>query len=214
MLLIQEAEVIVNEVKERDAAIGRDMSRWWMYENHIRAAANIAKTIASKIDGMDENQAYICALLHDVCRTNERQEKRFHGIMGYEKLVSKDEMVANSVLVHMFPWNEVPSYEECRDMFFDNKKDYDFIVEYTKNNSPNDYDLLTQMADSLSNKNGIVTLEQRAKEYSERHGVDILSSMIEPRYRLKSYFDKKVGGNIYDLIIKDSFYNIDISRER
>lgn len=202
-LSIQKAEDIIAEVKERDTSIGRDMSRWWMYENHIRAAANIAKTIASKIDGMDENQAYICALLHDVCRTNERQEKRFHGITGYEKLVDKDGAVAQSVLVHMFPWNEIPPYEECSDMFFENKKDYDFIVEYTKNNSPNDYDLLTQMADSLSNKNGIVTLEQRAKEYSERHGVDILSSMIEPRYRLKSYFDKKVGGNIYDLVIKN-----------
>ena len=72
VLSIQKAEDIITEVKARDAAPGKDMSRWWMYENHIRAAANIAKTIASKIDGMDENQAYICALLHDVCRTNER----------------------------------------------------------------------------------------------------------------------------------------------
>lgn len=206
-LSIQEAEDIITEVKERDTIIGRDMSRWWMYENHIRAAANIAKTIASKIDGMDETQAYICGLLHDICRTNERQEKRFHGITGYEKLIDKDEKIAQSVLVHMFPFNEIPSYEECKYMFFENKKDYDFIVEYTKNNFPNDYDLLTQMADSLSNKNGIVTLEQRAKEYSERHGVDILSSMIEPRYRLKSYFDKKVGRNVYDLIIKNNSYN-------
>lgn len=213
-LSIQEAEDIIAEVKARDTAIGRDMSRWWMYENHIRAAANIAKTIASKIDDMDETQAYICGLLHDVCRTNERQEARFHSITGYEKLIDKDEMVANSVLVHMFPWNEIPPYEECKDMFFENKEDYDFIVEYTKNNSPNDYNLLTQMADSLSNKNGIVTLEQRAKEYSERHGVNILSSMIEPRYRLKSYFDKKVGGNIYDLIIKNNSYNFSINRER
>jgi len=211
-LSIQEAEDIITEVKERDAAIGRDMSRWWMYENHIRAAANIAKTIASKIDGMDETQAYICGLLHDVCRTNERQEKKFHGITGYEKLIDKDEKIAQSVLVHMFPFNEIPSYEECKYMFFENKKDYDFIVEYTKNNFPNDYDLLTQMADSLSNKNGIVTLEQRAKEYSERHGVDILSSMIKPRYRLKSYFDKKIGGNIYDLIIKNNSYNFSINR--
>lgn len=214
VLSIQGAEDIIAEVKARDTAIGRDMSRWWMYENHIRAAANIAKTIASKIDGMDETQAYICGLLHDVCRTNERQEKRFHGITGYEKLVNKDEKIANSVLVHMFPWNEIPSYEECSDMFFENKKDYDFIVEYTKNNSPNDYDLLTQMADSLSNKNGIVTLEQRAKEYSERHGVDILSSMIEPRYRLKSYFDKKIGGNIYDLFTQNHTLNLAIGRER
>ena len=80
VLSIQEAEAIIAEVKERDTVVGRDMSRWWMYENHIR-------TLASKIDGMDETQAYICALLHDVSRTNERQKARFHGVTGYEKLV-------------------------------------------------------------------------------------------------------------------------------
>ena len=93
VLSIQEAEDIIAEVKARDTAIGRDMSRWWMYENHIRTAANVARTIASKIDDMDETQAYICALLHDVARTNERQEARFHGVTGYEKLVDKDEMI-------------------------------------------------------------------------------------------------------------------------
>ena len=44
-LSIQEAEDIIAEVKERDTAIGRDMSRWWMYENRIRAAANISSMI-------------------------------------------------------------------------------------------------------------------------------------------------------------------------
>lgn len=61
---IQEAKSIIAEVKARDASIGRDMSRWWMYENHIVTAANIARIIASKIKGMDEEQAYVNALLH------------------------------------------------------------------------------------------------------------------------------------------------------
>lgn len=49
-LSIQQANEIIAEIKARDTAIGRDMSRWWMYENHIRTAANIAKTIASKAE--------------------------------------------------------------------------------------------------------------------------------------------------------------------
>ena len=83
-----------------------------MYENHIRIAANVAKTLASKIDGMDESQASICALLHDVSRTNERQKARFHGVTGYEKLIDKDETVARSALLHMFLWNKIPPYEK------------------------------------------------------------------------------------------------------
>lgn len=47
-----------------------------------------AVTIASKIKGLDAEQAYVGALLHDICRTNERNEKRFHGISGYEKLIN------------------------------------------------------------------------------------------------------------------------------
>ncbi|MBE6444338.1 MAG: HD domain-containing protein [Alphaproteobacteria bacterium] len=214
LLSIQEAEDIIAEVKGRDAAIGRDMSRWWMYENHIRAAANIAKTIASKIDGMDETQAYICGLLHDVCRTNERQEARFHSITGYEKLIDKDEMVARSALLHMFLWNKIPPYEKVAQMFFDNKKDYDFVADYIQKTKTTDEDLLIQLADNLSNKDGFVTIEQRAKDLSERRGIKISNDWLDSRYRLKSYFDKKIGGNIYDLFTKNHTYNLTISRER
>ena len=211
---IQEAEDIIAEVKARDTAIGRDMSRWWMYENHIRTAANVARTIASKIDDMDETQAYICALLHDVARTNERQETRFHGVTGYEKLVDKDEMVARSALLHMFLWNKIPPYEKVAQMFFDNKKDYDFVADYIQKTKTTDEDLLIQLADNLSNKDGFVTIEQRAKDLSERRGIKIDNDWLDSRYRLKSYFDKKIGGNIYDLFTKNHTLNLTIGRER
>lgn len=203
-LSIAEANEIIAEVKARDTAIGRDMSRWWMYENHIQTAARVARTIASKIKGMNPEQAYINALLHDVSRTNERKEGRFHGILGYEKLINKDENAARSALLHMFPWNNLPAYEQCSKMFFENKKDYCFIQNYIKNTQMTDADLLTQLADSLANKTGFVTLEQRAKEYSERHKVAICKEDMEVHYRLKAYFDKKVGCDIYNLFTKMS----------
>jgi len=198
-LSIQQANEIIAEIKARDTAIGRDMSRWWMYENHIRTAANIAKTIASKIDSMDESQAYINALLHDVCRTNERQEARFHGVTGYEKLINKDEKAARSALLHMFVWNKLQPYEKCSQMFFENKKDYAFVANFIQNTKTSDEDLLIQLADNLSNKDGFVTIEQRAQDLSERRGIKLDKEWLDSRYSLKLYFDKKVGCNIYDL---------------
>ena len=79
------------------------------------------------------------------------------------------------------------------------KDDYDFITNYIDSHKTTDEDLLIQLADSLANKNGVVTLEQRAKEYSERHNIEIPQEMIEPRYKLKAYFDNKVGCDVYGL---------------
>lgn len=205
-LSIQDAKGLIAEVKERDASIGKDMSRWWMYENHIVTAANVARTIASKIKGMDEEQAYVNALLHDICRTNERQAARFHGISGYEKLIDKDEKAARSSIVHMFPWNKIPFFEKCSQMFFGNKKDYDFVSEYFNEYEATDSDFLIQLSDTLANKNGIVTIEQRAEEYAQRNGLNLTSSlmkeMLAPRIELKEYFDKKVGCDVYKLFTK------------
>ena len=197
---IQDAKDIIAEVKNRDALSGKDISRWWMYENHIITAARIAKIIASKIKGMNDEQAYVNALLHDVCRTNERQENRFHGISGYEKLISKDEKAARASLLHMFLWNRIQPFRKCEQMFFGNKKDYDFVADYIKNTQVTDDDLLVQLVDNLANKNGFVTIEQRAKDLSERKGVVLDQEWFETRHRLKTYFDKKIGCDIYNLV--------------
>ncbi len=202
MLKISDAHQIIDEIKARDTAIGRDMSRWWMYENHIVTAAKIAKAIASKINGIDEDQAYVCALLHDVCRTNERHEAKFHGISGYEKLIDKDEMAARSALLHMFLWNQMQPFEKCSTMFFDNKQDYDFVADYIKNTKPTDFDLLMQLADNLSNMNGFVTIEDRAKDLAERRGIALSQEWYDSRNNLKAYFDRKTGIDIYTLFNK------------
>lgn len=209
-LSIQDAKGLIAEVKERDASIGKDMSRWWMYENHIVTAANVARTIASKIKGMDEEQAYVNALLHDICRTNERQAARFHGISGYEKLIDKDEKAARAAIVHMFLWNKIPPFEKCSQMFFGNKKDYDFVSAYLKSTQICEDDLLVQLADNLSNKNGFVSIEQRAKDLSERKGIVFDETWLEIRYSLKTYFDKKIGCDVYKLFTKMPI----VSRER
>ena len=199
MLSARQAKQLISDLKEREISLGRQPETWFTYENHIMGVATVAKTIALKIPDMNVDEIYISALLHDICRTEESREQRFHGILGYEKLKDIDEKSARSALLHMFPWNKLPHYEICSDMFFNRKDDYDFITNYIDSHKTTDEDLLIQLADSLANKNGVVTLEQRAKEYSERHNIEIPQEMIEPRYKLKAYFDNKVGCDVYGL---------------
>ncbi len=198
MLSVQEAKNLIKELRENEINFGRKPETWFTYENHIENAANVAKIVASKIANMDVEEVYISAMLHDICRTEEDRKQRFHGILGYEKLKDIDEKSARSSLLHMFPWNKLPEYEKCSKIFFNKKEDYDFIANFIKTHKTTDEDLLIQLADSLANKDGIVTLEQRAKEYYERRGEEV--PQIEARYKLKSYFDKKVGCDIYSLL--------------
>ncbi len=197
-LSIQEAQNLITQLKEKEISLGRAPETWFTYENHVYGVANVAKTIASHIKNMDADKVYISAILHDICRTEEDREQRFHGILGYEKLIDKDEKAARAAILHMFPWGKIPPFEKCSKMFFEKIEDYNFVADFINNTELNDVDLLIQLSDSLANKDGIVTLEQRAKEYSERHGIEISPSVIQPRQELKTYFDKKLGLNIYN----------------
>lgn len=200
MLSIIQAKKLINELKEKEISLGRQPETWFTYENHVMGVANVAKAIAQKIPEMNTEEISVAAMLHDICKTEELREQRFHGILGYEKLINFDEKAARSALLHMFPWNFLPPYQDCSKMFFDKKDDYEFIADYIHTHNTTDEDLLIQLADGLANKNGIVTLEERAQEYSQRHGIEIPKEMIEPRYKLKSYFDTKVGCDVYTLL--------------
>lgn len=48
-LSIAEANEIIAEVKARDTALGRDMSRWWMYENHIKKQLVLPELLPQKL---------------------------------------------------------------------------------------------------------------------------------------------------------------------
>ena len=212
-LSLNDAKGLIEAVKQEEIALGRPENTWYFYENHVFGVAQVAKTISMKIPGMDPERIYVIALLHDIAKTKEAdpngiypavlrpEEKinRFHGILGYEMLKDKDEDAARANLLHTFPWNILPPFEKCSKLFFNNKQDYDFIANYIKNNPLKEEDLLIQLADSMANKNGVVTLEQRAKEFAEARKIEIPQEFFEPYMKLKHYFDKKINGDIYEL---------------
>ena len=195
---VAQAQNLIDELKQKEILLGRDPKTWYTYENHVYGAAKIAKMIASEIKTMIPDRAYVMGLLHDICRTEEDREKRFHGIMGYEKLISRDKDVARICLIHTFPWNRLPAYDKCINLFYNNEKDYQFVADFMKNNKPTDEDYLIQLCDNLANKDGFVTIEQRAAEYIERHGKVNVDSILIDSNEIKKYFENKIGHNIYD----------------
>ncbi|MBQ9035731.1 MAG: HD domain-containing protein [Alphaproteobacteria bacterium] len=198
LISVSKAQNFIEELKQNELALGRDPKTWFTYENHVYGTAQIAKMIASEISTMNADRVYVMGLLHDICRTEEDRVQRFHGILGYEKLINQDKDVARICLVHMFPWSNLPPYEQCTNLFYGKEKDYQFIANFIKNNKPVDEDYLIQLCDNLANKNGLVTLEQRAAEFIERHGNVNVDDILIDSNEIKKYFDKKIGHDIYD----------------
>ncbi len=197
-----QAHGIIEQVKKQEIALGRDPNTWYLYENHVVGAAKIAQMIASEIPVMDENRVYVMGLLHDVCKTEEDRKERFHGILGYEKLCNQDEEIARACLLHSFPWRKLACYEMYAHWFYNKKEDYDFIENYIATHPAKDEDYLIELCDNLANKDGFVTLEQRAEEYGSRHPSEDLSPILIASNEIKDYFEKKIGHCIYDFYKK------------
>ena len=155
---INEAHSLLEQLKQQEISLGRAPDTWYTYENHVIGTAELAWLIASEIKEMNPDKLYVKGLLHDICRTEEDRKQRFHGILGYEKLIQKDSDVARACLLHMFLWNKLPPYQECHDLFYQKEEDYNFIAEYIINHNPSNEDYLIQLCDYLANKDGYVTL--------------------------------------------------------
>ena len=160
MLSIIQAKKLINELKEKEISLGRQPETWFTYENHVMGVANVAKAIAQKIPEMNTEEISVAAMLHDICKTEESRKQRFHGILGYEKLINFDEKAARSALLHMFPWNFLPPYQDCSKMFFDKKDDYEFIADYIHTHHAKEFDNLKNIQ---SEKLGIVIKNMKLK---------------------------------------------------
>lgn len=202
MIDIKNAKAFIEEIRGYAIKKGRKPGTWYQFHNHVYGVAEVAKLIAEKTTNLNPERAYVLGLLHDAGKIQEEFDRRFHGLLGYEKLKDRDADAARASMLHMFPHNKIPPYEEVSAMFFDKHEDYAFVKAYADTHPINDYDRLIQLADCLSDSRGIVTMEQRAADFARRHQCEISMTMFEPRMQLKHYFDDKIGDNIYDLFNK------------
>lgn len=169
------------------------------YRFHTLGVAKAAEAIASHIPDMDCDKAYILGLLHDYGkRISERTEGRFHGREGFEAMMEMGyPEVAKICLTHTFPnknfSDEEFSYpQEWRDWSRKTLAD----IEY------NDYDYLIALCDKFFEGMSMVSISKRVKGIVQRYGLDLSQEKIlfEGAVRLKDYFDRKTGCNIYDIL--------------
>ncbi len=166
---------------------------------HSYNVAKIAEKIASRIDELDQDKAYVLGLLHDCGRyRDEWSEPVFHGLEGYKYLMAKGyPSAARIALSHSF--FDLESNFSAYKMVEEDSK---LVMQILRNTKFDDYDYLIQLADMLNDCGNFCTIEDRFKSILTRHTLseEYVKKSIESLTKIKDYFDKKARCNIYELI--------------
>lgn len=168
------------------------------WKNHSINVAKAAEAIASRIPDMNSNKAYSLGLLHDLGRINGFSYLK-HVIDGYDYLsdMNYDEN-AKICITHSFPIKEIDAYSGKNDC---SQEDTNRISDLLNQYEYDDYDLLIQLCDAISLPDTHCIVEKRLIDVAIRHGVNNYSIDKWKSYiRIKEYFDKKVGQDIYKLL--------------
>lgn len=167
------------------------------WAKHCEVVAGAAEAIAAKC-GLDSERAYVSGLLHDIGRY-EGVRDLHHIYAGYALLNSKGYKTAARIcLSHSFPYQNLGAYSGS---------DYDctedelaVIVSFLEQIDYDNYDKLIQLCDSLGSADGVCIIEKRITNVVLRYGFnDFTLRKWESIFKLKNYFDKLCGMNIYDL---------------
>lgn len=169
------------------------------YTFHAMMVAACAESLASQIPGIDQTKACVLGLLHDYGKFFPSREC-FHGLAGYKYFMEKGwDSVARVCLTHSFPdqnfiVGDYPSYPaddiaECREIISTLKYDI--------------YDRLIQISDILVCVNGYKNLKERARYLRAVYNIppQIVKKFYSNSLRLKFYFDKLCGCDIYKILM-------------
>ena len=176
------------------------------WADHSRYVALACQNIARRCPDMDENEAYIYGILHDIGRyAGVTSEK--HLIDGYRYCMERGwEKAAQICISHAFMVKDISSSIGVFDMPPEDKA---FMADFVKNAVYDDYDYLVQLCDALALPTGFCLLEKRFVDVAIRYGMH--PSTIE-RWKavleLKERFEKKMGCSIYDClpgVVENSF---------
>lgn len=167
--------------------------------NHSRVAAHCAEKIAELCDGLDAEKAYILGLLHDIGRKFGVRHLG-HVSDGYTYMMSLGyDEVAKICLTHSF---NNQSIKEYIGKFDTSDEELELIHTTLTQIVMDDYDRLIQLCDSLAGSEGVLDIEVRMSDVKKRYGC-YPQEKWDSNIRLKEYFEKKTGKDIYDVVEKE-----------
>ena len=164
--------------------------------DHSRNVGIAARNIASKIDTMDHDKAYIVGLLHDIGRRVGIVDIPTHVYEGYVYCTQKGwDEVARICMTHSYLLMDKEFEKLSED------EPLKSIGSYIKNCVADDYDRLIQLCDALAVDYGFVILEKRFVDVTRRYG--IMENYIrgwDVAFSIKEYIEEKMGCSIYDVL--------------
>lgn len=170
---------------------------------HSRYVAAACKEIALHCDGMSADKAYIFGLLHDIGRYAGVSSEK-HLIDGYRYCMEYGwEKAAQICISHAFMIQDIHTSIGIFDV---SKEEYEFMEQFIRNATYDDYDRLVQLCDALALPTGFCLLEKRFVDVAIRYGIH--PSTIDrwkKTLEIKDMFEKKVGCSIYDLLPGQAF---------
>ena len=169
--------------------------------NHSRIAAHCAEKIAGACPRLDSEKAYILGLLHDIGRRFGVSHLR-HVSDGYTYMMSLGyDEAARICLTHSFNNQSVKEYIGNFDV---THEELELINTELHKVIPDDYDRLIQLCDSLAGSEKILDIEERMGDVKRRYG-SYPQEKWDSNIRLKEYFERKAGKNIYDIVEKETY---------
>lgn len=168
--------------------------------NHSRIAAICAERIAQTCDGLDVDTAYVLGLLHDIGRKfgvrhlgHVVDGYRYMNALGYDQ-------VARICMTHSFNNQTLDEYIGKMDT---TEEETEIIQKALASIQMDDYDRLIQLCDALAGSKCVLDIEERMTDVKERYGY-YPQEKWDSNLRLKAYFEKWAGTDIYRIVERDS----------
>lgn len=179
-----------NALKMLDESRGKAGYDNWI--EHSICVGNSAGKIAEKLD-LDVDKAKALGYIHDIGKALGENKKHVINGYNYLKQLGYDEEYANVCLTHSFLNNDINCtagviFEESQEI-----KDFIKLHKYTI------YEKIINLCDLMCTSKNL-TVDKRLVDLIIRRGTfENTQYHIKETYKLKEYFDKLLGFNVYDL---------------
>lgn len=176
------------------------------WADHSRYVALACENIAKRCPHLDNDDAYIYGILHDIGRHAGISSER-HLIDGYRYCMERGwEKAAQICISHAFMIQDIETSIGVFDMLEEDKV---FMTQFVKDAVYDDYDRLVQLCDALALPTGFCLLEKRFVDVAIRYGthpatIDRWKTVLD----IKAHFEEIMGCSIYEClpgVIENSF---------